>query len=673
MKTKIVVLCVAMLLLLAGCSGKGQSEEILDASHETFYYKGTEDVKCIAVDENGLLYTAKFVIPDQGSSQIMPYQELCIYDLEGNCVNREEVILGSSSVQAMWIEKDALYCIGKKRTQENVSIATLYKVDILNWEVTEVVSLDGFNLISNIAYCDGYLYFLGQYDQMKSQNYFLHPDVIEYNYFGEQIGRVCVETEEPYLEIMHIDFPISIYTTSENTLMIYHYTEENGFGFLEFNPTEMTFAEAGWKNTSTSLQELGGCGEGYLFWKDTYLYYGTIDGMEAQVAPERVDIRIPAVYQKGFAFYIDYAKGGIVERICVEDIVKENKTIHMLMHDDIMDLPYGCGYRMEKEVFASEEFALKVLAQDKDFDLYVLSSRDKSSYNLKENGAFYPLNEVEYVQEYLNACFPYIKELATNEAGDVWMVPIGLAIPGLVYNKEYCAQKEIDFDQMNFAEFFDFTAKIKQGEQSEQIAISFLVLKEDLFGQYLKLQDTFDTVMFRNYLEQYRTIYKEKTQSWGLVIDAYDKILAGERPDFYYMYEVYQYSLSLLANELGESDDIGIVGVPGMEEGIGNLGTITFLAVNPQSTNLEETLNYISSFAKYMLTKQNSFLLTDESTYTDTPFIKEWYQLYAEGIIRFNMDLEVYEETFLEYLNGEIELEAAIAEMERRRKIYVGE
>lgn len=44
--------------------------------------------------------------------------------------------------------------------------------------------------------------------------------------------------------------------------------------------------------------------------------------------------------------------------------------------------------------------------------------------------------------------------------------------------------------------------------------------------------------------------------------------------------------------------------------------------------------------------------MSDETTYTDTAFMKDCYNLYA---------------------NGETELEAMIAEIERRRNVYVGE
>ena len=147
----------------------------------------------------------------------------------------------------------------------------------------------------------------------------------------------------------------------------------------------------------------------------------------------------------------------------------------------------------------------------------------------------------------------------------------------------------------------------------------------------------------------------------------------GELPEFYYFYNVYSRVLEGLQENFGSREDVGMMGVPKLEEGIGNYGTLTFLAVNPQSENLEATLEYISAFAKYMLTKQDSFLLEDKSTYTDTPFTKDWYSLYANGTVYFGVEGDVFLSTFGEYLEDTIDLETAIAEMERRRKLYLEE
>ena len=269
----------------------------------------------------------------------------------------------------------------------------------------------------------------------------------------------------------------------------------------------------------------------------------------------------------------------------------------------------------KKQIMEPEAFAREVLAQDTAYDLYLISSRELTSYDLKENGEFYPLNEVEGVQEYLDACFPYVKEAAINEEGDIWMIPVVLTIPGLVYNKAFCAKNGVDFTQMNLAEFIDFTAETKE-ENIEYGTISGLVLRETLFGQYMTKYNTFDTALLREHVKQFREV---KARYWGLsnyiAMQARNNI--GMRrdviPNFYYSCIVYQSNMALYLDLVGASNYFGVVPVPKIEEDMKNMGTVTFMMVNPNSENLEDTLQYISDFAKAMLKEKDSFMLADES------------------------------------------------------------
>ena len=45
----------------------------------------------------------------------------------------------------------------------------------------------------------------------------------------------------------------------------------------------------------------------------------------------------------------------------------------------------------------------------------------------------------------------------------------------------------------------------------------------------------------------------------------------------------------------------------------------------------------------------------------------------ADGAVYFEMDREIYWTLFNSYVKGEIELEKMVAEVERKRKIYMGE
>jgi len=679
------VLCLAV---LCGCGEKNQQEkDLLPASRETFVYTEIEEADCMTVDEDGLLYISVWQQPeDKGPIPVTEYvyqpdkQQISVYDLDGNCIRQETVAFGNGMCGTMLVQGKTMYCTV---FHSDYNCPVLFAIDTETWEVAEAAKLKGYSSISYLIPMGDYFYVLGRYKEAFDKEY---TDDQAQTYRYNRIGRINTAAEEARLEMMNVELPVAMYRTTKDTLMIYRYGDGMGFGFLEFDQMAGTLTEAGWKKTDRLITNIGGCGDGYLCTQslDT-LYYGTADGKEAQVFPGSVILNRPPVYQKGFAFFRN-RENEQVYRICVEDILQENQPLQFLLAEMAQDLPYGCGFQMEKKIVTDEELALKVLALDKDFDLFLLSTRTQISDSIRKNGVFYALNDVDGVEEYLNACFPYLNELARNEEGDIWMVPVMLAIPGVVYNKEYCAEQGVDLSSMDFEEFIAFTEKGRE-ENPDYVSISGYVCREELFGQYLSKYDTFDSELFRHYAAVLKKVSGKNWLFSGAMEDSlsytgdiswameeeYPLQTKGELPEFYYFYNVYSRVLEGLQENFRSREDVGMIGVPKLAEGIGNYGTLTFLAVNPQSENLEATLEYISAFAKYMLTKQDSFLLADESTYTDTPFTKDWYNLYANGTVYFGVEGDVFLSTFGDYLEDTIDLETAIVEMERRRKLYLEE
>lgn len=478
--------------------------------------------------------------------------------------------------------------------------------------------------------------------------------------------------DDPKPEMMKVEFPIGIYGVGQDTLMIYQYTEEKGFGFLRFHQGEMTLSEYEWTHAEYARNDLSGCGDGYIFQKGLNVFYGTPEGVQVQLLPEELLLKQPAVCQNGFVFLLGMNDTSVEKRLCMANIIRNNKEIRILTDDSSNDFPYGCGYQMTTISAAPDEFALKVLAGDDDFDLFVLDTRNDCAYNLKENGAFYDLNKVEGVKEYLDACFPYIKELAYNEDGDIWMIPVDVDIPGFAYNREFCKERGVDYTSMDYMEFMEFIEKTEATE-SKKICISISSILESMLMQYLSKYDTFDTELFRSHIRKLRQIYTDAT-TWGYTNSFGQRMEDGTPIEFYLDYVYNSEEFERKAEDAVVSWAYAPSGFPKLEEDISDVGTITLLAVNPKSDNLKETLQYVTEYCRYMLTVQNSFLLKEESTYTmENAFVKDLYQLMAGGTVEFRMSDEVYENTLWDYLEGENGLEEAIAEIERKMKIYRGE
>lgn len=685
-KFRILFLCAVC--LLAGCQ-KGEENQIdlLPADQERYYYAGTEEADRLAVDENGLLYTMEFIAPEytgpvvmgEGNELAKYYKKISVFDLEGNCIKSELVEAGNGIWSNMVLRDEVLYCVMDK-SEWDYGKAALFAIDTRDWTVTMVKQLPEYKEMGYISIIGDYLYLLGEtVDERLDEEEKSALDSFAYPLRNKKIIRLKLTEENPVTEQMSIDFPCALYCTEQNTLMLYRYSPEKGYGFLEFNPEQVTLTEPKWSKTDFVPNKLSGCGNGFLYYKfndnvtKTLLYYGTMDGLEAQVLPDDVVLQSPAVYQKGFVFFINANGEKGVERVCLENILQKDKTLRVLKLDDNQETPFECGFLTESMELDSEKFALKVLARDADFDLFLLNSRESISHNIKENGAFYALNQVEGVQEYIEACFPYIKELATDEEGNIWMLPVVPAVYGLVYNQEFCKANQVNFADMNWNEFVDFTAEARE-EKEELLSVSMHLLTEQFLAQYLSKYDTFDTEEFRNCAGQLREII-QKYGNWGITLTIDNGIEMNQQvPDFYYRYIISTGNIERYYSKLKEaSEQLGVIGLPSISAEIGNVGTIAFLAVNPESDNLETALEYVSAFAKYMVTKQDSFILEDENMYTDTPFMKEAYELYANAEVYFMMDADVYWKDFQKYLSGELELEEMIVEIERKYKLYMGE
>ena len=661
MKRCLLIVQVAFLLLLfSGCQAKSNIEiDTLAMEPEIFRYAGTERVYALDVDENGVLYTVSM-------DETMSNATLSVYDWDGTCL--QQVPLSFSLVQAVLVEKGTLYAVMSRSVQDvSGREQVLVAIDLTTWDITELAVIPEKDYysgsISKIVAIGDYFYLFGVSPMGEDVSYNVLPDISMVPYYGTMVSRISRVEENPSVEFFDVDLPLNIFKTNEETLMIYYYNEEQGFGFLEYLPQEQVVKEVGNFTLSTTVDGFASCEEGYLFFEDWKFYYGTLEGVQAQITTDTSSIQGEIEYFNGFAFYYD-ANEDMVERVCVTDTLRENKTIRLLVNMvDVVQL-YNCGYQIIKQEVDMETFSLKALAGDSDFDLYLLNSRYPNAYNIKKNGAFYALNDVPGVQEYLDACFPNLKEIATNEDGDIWMLPIRLDIPLLLYDKVYCEAQGIDFSTMNYEEFIAFT---EQAERENAGKIMNAKIMNEFFAQYFHVEDSFDTELFRSHATKFQSLYEEIQEDIHLIIPNF-------QTEFYYSYIPFQHFLITYYERYTKNvEQVEVMEVPKMSEEIPNLGTVTFFAVNPQSENLEATLTYLSTLCRCLMTLENSFLLADTTTYQDTPFVQGCYALYETGEIYFAMEEAVYFDTFCEYLKGTITLEEMIQEIERKLEMYLKE
>ena len=229
-------------MVFGGCQAKEQQkvvmEEALEATEELFLYEGTTtESKAIAVDEEGYLYTATCITKIEDiimvDGVIEPVeQQFQVYDLEGTLVREAKVRVGTGDISLLKAEGNQLYCIASKSERE-VYGPTLYTIDTKTWEVKELYCFENYSFLFNVSHVGDYFYVIGHLKEVPEKEYEQHPDIEEYTYHGECISRITLEEEVLQEEIIEIDFPMDIVGTKKETLLIYHYNEEKGYGFLE--------------------------------------------------------------------------------------------------------------------------------------------------------------------------------------------------------------------------------------------------------------------------------------------------------------------------------------------------------------------------------------------------------------------------------------------------------
>jgi ABC-type glycerol-3-phosphate transport system substrate-binding protein len=324
---------------------------------------------------------------------------------------------------------------------------------------------------------------------------------------------------------------------------------------------------------------------------------------------------------------------------------------------------------IQHNILSDEEMALSLLSQDDSFDICSMHSRQEISENIKNKGSFYPLNDVDGVKEYLDACFPYIKEAATNSDGDIWMLPISVDIPCLFYNENVCTENGIDFERsMEPDDYFNLLTKLHEYDALMNLCY-YGNLIDDFFYQYLRSYKDFNSDEIRNIAKIYKTKlnFTIETMLGNVLLPA--NLSAENDANFLFMYISDQlYQIGVADNQVLRASKL-----PSFTDNTKNVATCYYLTVNPASKNLKEALRYISSLCKYISSKKNIILSKDRNAYPDTQVMDDLFEIYSNGDIQFTYPNELFLDDFMKYLKGEKDLEDMINDSNRRLNTYLYE
>lgn len=654
-------------LFLGGCD-KEIKEERLEVPNDFFTYS-QDQYPIYTVDEMGNLYTTGIERGEE-SSDFNRY--LHCRNLEGELVKELSLDFTSSSVRHMQVKEDKLYLILPTMVGDK-EVTTLYSYDIKTEEESILQSFIDLSGVKQMEILGDEIYLIGYDSKQLDLEYAINQEAEDYVYQGETILYYSLIDQMAYQ--LEVDFPISMSTTHKDTLMIYAYDEFIGYYFAEYNPQSNKLIKKETYNLRNNLNfSIHNKANDYLYINNMSEVIASSLGNSksmAQLAKNASSSSSSSVISvKGQVFYCN--REGFVERFSLDQVKKENKEIHYISDEFQFNAPFGCGYNMTRRELEPDAFALKVLARDKDYDICVMETNSDISANIQKNGVFYPLNELEGIKEYLDACYPYVKEAATKSDGTIWMLPISVQIPGLIIKEDSCKQFNLPLNKkMSFKEYLDHSNQLST-EKLSKISLSSYVVFRSFFNQYFSTHQDVDTEVFRSHIKDFQRSY----QIQGLDHnnrEIVESIRRGLEKDFHYIETQEAEDYFFYANLLQKDSDYLAYSLPNLSPTGNNVGSCTFIAVNPNSKRLKETLAYLEDFIEYTMGQEQSPLYFHTRQGDKTSLIESVEKLYKEGEISFQMDQDLYWNQFFDYLKGSITLEEYLEETKRKLSIYENE
>lgn len=495
----------------------------------------------------------------------------------------------------------------------------------------------------------------------------------DYCNYGELIYKI--NTSDGSAEKMDIPNIVCLAEKANGIVVFYAYDSEGGYYFTEYDCEKNKFSEKKYNNNFKYIFSFAADGDTILF-SDLNNAKVSSSGISDGIA--RSDIA-PNIWAKsgndvqfsgGYCYALDSMTGNVFMAPAVS--AQKNKAPIRACISELFngELP-TCGHTLKNEHVSDEEFCLKILANDSDYDLCMMQTGQPFSIELRNKGAFYPLNDVPYVKEYTDALFPGLKKIAVNENGDIWMLPVSAEVVSILYDDEMCSKYGIDIKSMTCEDIYKAGKKLYSDESlRESFAIRHLVCANCMIEQYESLmlskgnEINYDSDTFRDICR----ILTEYSNSDFLQANLKN---TSDRYDSF-IFSVEAYNMDIFSDKVS---NFNVAGFPLICEGAKQTGDCQYICVNANSDNLEGTLEYISSYCKYMLESKNTFIFSDKSRYTDIdkPVISGLYEVYSNADFTYRFPREVFEEDYIRFLNEEISADDFIKEINRKVNMYLNE
>lgn len=648
----IAVFCFALFLCGASC-GKKQTGPNTPIQDLLMQYP-LENMVSFAATKDGTVYGVNSIVGED------PEYQLHRFNAQGE--EEEYVSLKNYfmvNTLALSEDEKTLYF-----TAENDTYGFgryLFAYSLPDGSVTMLCEFPYFTSIKQITVVENTIYLLGRSPNWQEKE----PPTSGYPFAGERLVSYAVDTKEQ--RQLGFDFPINMAASGTGTLIVSGYLNGTGYCLMEYDPTKDSMQVVG-SMDEYKFDRFAVCNDG----RDViYDYEDNQRGLvlseiknlsvETELFPAGSALWAPVLYVGGKVYCKDLYTATL-HSFPLDAVQRENKTLSFITREHRwQETPYGCGYRMERVELPDDKFTLKVLARDKDYDLCLGDSLAGDGRNLRENGVFYPLNDVPGIDEYLARCFPYVREAATKEDGTVWMLPVSVEVFCLFAERAALEESGLALKENMTWEEYRQLLRLATEEQREQIFFSDNVARIYFCEQYFSHYRTLENDLFAESIDALSEICKFGCGAKATL----GNILWQSLEQVYWMRpngkEV----------PIGFGEDAVLVSLPKLAATDKNIASCTYLAVNPDSAKLDEVLAYLTDLIAYLMDGGGMPYFTDWER--ENALDEALYRVYENGEIAFAVDPDVYGEGLEEMLSGTLPLEEYRKDTERKLKIYFGE
>lgn len=354
------------------------------------------------------------------------------------------------------------------------------------------------------------------------------------------------------------------------------------------------------------------------------------------------------------------------------------------------------GYHIDLEVIDWEELALKVLAEDRDYDFVVLNTTMAETVALRNAMAYLPISE-EIIANYWAECWPCVREGASYN-GDIWMLPLEIYARGLIYSEQNLKKYGLSMETIKTMPELCEAAKVLH-EGGEAGWYSLQPMQNHLLQEYLWQQEAenmnFDTPEFRAMMEFIREEYKNNDyspsyyrnsyiniNSFGMEYDSYSEFTFDEQLMLHYQkqaakiyfdetgdYDAYSYT------KYAGAEGLRVCMVPGMSgtEERAQINGI-FLVLNPNSEHREELLQFVSDMSEVYIADSESWLSSNQERYAKDTVTQDVCSLYRNGKMVFGMPDNLFT-AYYQYVmgSGALSADEVVKELNRVVNMYYGE